>query len=430
MDPNEIDPNEDEYMLPMGDSVRENQNRLLREYNQLRGERRQGRTRNATRVFETFATWVFSLKYGGFVEDRRDTAEEPFRTRKWKEVTKDSFPPNQELMVAPIKPSAYPPFGIEIMSDTGLTLLKASEEWIKVLNLPHNCMIMIDTAVEGMTLILGKMKRELQTSQLVPFVQTIVENFVDVLPTTMVNGEKVLNVNTTHPWLLVECYSQVIKSLDLRVVKLGKAWLRMRTRRTMFENLQSLAQLVSLLPIEVCDLLRFNVAEMLYQIKELTHLSYVNFESANLDEMEKDNIKHNYPDDQTIEAYLNFINQTQAKTTTRRVELTDDDITLVGRALNNMEDERECINNMRRNNADSLRVHMAEVDRALDFDTYYPVKNTMTLEEGFALFANDAQDDMQVDGPPSNDSALPNAIATEDTSQEEGTTQEEASQEG
>ena len=261
--------------MPLGRTLRELEQEYYQAYQEEPNSTREigPRTRSQANR-ESFGNWLFADPEPGVLESMRTGPEVPFETRKWT-VIDDLFGSEEVDQFPPDNFRTSWPYSQGILFTGQTAVLKAWGCWAGNLGVSKGALRIIDIALACMTLIMSRMDRELRMDQLAPHVKIIVDSFTDKLP--IINrpgGYRSVECKTSEPALVKLLYSQVLRE-GLYMVEEAKDWLRMRSRRTVGENLNLLATIVSRAPIEVSDILRKNAAECLDEIKKLVYVRYV-----------------------------------------------------------------------------------------------------------------------------------------------------------
>ena len=311
-------------ILPLGRSLEEVEREYLGRFETEAGASRNTgpRTRSRSTQF-SFGDWLFAQNEDmGALELREDGDEEPFETKRWF-INDAIYETEDEDDFSPEMKPVFPAFGQEILLDEQLSILKAWECWAENLGVKKEALRLIDIAVTCITVVLARMGRDLRVDQLVPHVKTIVDCFTDKLP-IIINprGYRSVQCRTNSPVLVKMMYSEPLRE-GIHMVKEAKEWLRMRTRRTMLENLNDLGKILSRVPVEVSDILKKNVAECLDEVKKLIYVRYACENIFSIEEFPR--VAHVFRD-MGSDTYMNFIITKQRPGGDERTPMTRRDL--------------------------------------------------------------------------------------------------------
>ena len=267
----------DDFELASGTRISQVEEHLQGAYrNALQGQPPVGgratRSRGATL---TFIQWVLLKGLPGHVEEQTDQQGTPFETRKWSvmdDIT-SSYVESVESEKVLTKPGWFdlPKIERPVQTNEQVQANYAWIEWCKMLGFsnPTFRIRRIELGMQQILMLFRTMRDKIRMSDLVAPLKIISEVWIEQMPTEIIQGRKIMKGNCDIVAWLVVNYSRTLREAEFNVVKLIKNLLRMRSRRIVRENMNILAHIVSLIPVEIHDGLRFLAHGILDEIKKL-----------------------------------------------------------------------------------------------------------------------------------------------------------------
>ena len=300
-----------ELVLPSGTTVASADAHFKEQYRNRTGREPPGEhASNVCPLNKAYGIWLLGLKLMGFMESRETRPEVPFEERHWDEI-KDAV--DWDKMTKnwiPVNMAKYPLFGVEVMSQTQIVAWESWKEWAQNLELKTDVIKIIDLSLVNLARTLATMGRDIRMTQIQPFIKTLIEFFPEFLPVRYGRqGGQTFLTNCDRPILLLASYSKVINKGKFEMVSLAKYWSRMKSRSDTIKNLMALMRIVSLVPIEVSDLLKTHAKGAMDEIFKLISTTYVH--DGIFDNMAP--ITHVYKDASVID-YHNFTENIQKRT--------------------------------------------------------------------------------------------------------------------
>ena len=225
---------------------------------------------------KAYGMWLLGLKLMGFIESREKRPEIPFEERQWEELKWATDWDTMTKNWIPMNMNKFPLFGVEVMSQTQIVAFEAWKEWAQNLQIKTDVIKIFDLSLTNLARTLAIMGKNIRMTQILPFIKTIIEFFPEFLPVRYGRrGGHTFLVDCNRPILLLAAYSKVINKGEFEMVGLAKYWSRMKSRRDNIQNLMALMRIISLVPIEVSDLLKGNAKLVMDEIYKLVSTTYV-----------------------------------------------------------------------------------------------------------------------------------------------------------
>ena len=144
-------------------------------------------------------------------------------------------PPRLEM-----KSGLYPPpFLKPSLSEEDKEEFKRWEQWAEMTKMPTELLDMFDSTIQIITMIIDRAHLSIKTERLTPLIRQLVDYMKPALPSF--NPKNLTEEGLKKTFWLYNFYGPVMKKEEFQVPKLLKTWLRMRSRRSRYENLTTLA---------------------------------------------------------------------------------------------------------------------------------------------------------------------------------------------
>ena len=141
--------------------------------------------------------------------------------------------------------------------------------WSTHIKVQEELVDIVDTMLQCITLILVRGHINVRTERFSPMLKYVSDRWRPIWTPKMDNDGTREDEATKAMWM-VDNYSYVIKAGGFETPNLLKNYLRMRSRRTVYDNLKLLAHICSQLPMEMSPLLETTVNALLIEIDAIT----------------------------------------------------------------------------------------------------------------------------------------------------------------
>ena len=263
----------DDFQLTSNTRISDVRRTLQGLFRQAQPENRVRATRQRGPVL-TFIQWLLIQKIPGHVECQDDDPRTPFERRKW-HILDDLCDTTFEMFESTMRftcpnwfkaPAVERPIETIEQVQAGL----AWKQWCDMLGLdwPKDRINRISLGLKQILVSLRTLRNMVRMTDFEHPLKMIINSWIENMPLTTVQGHTVINGECDQPEWLVVNYSRIIKEGKLNVVKKIKNFLRMKSRRLVRDNMNLLAEIITTMPIEIHDGLRYLAWDIVEEIKK------------------------------------------------------------------------------------------------------------------------------------------------------------------